>query len=261
MITRVLTIAGSDSGGGAGIQADLKTIGVLGAHGMSAITAVTAQNTLGVLGIHALEPAFVRLQIEAVLDDIGVDAVKTGMLATAAIIDAVARVLEDRRPAPLVVDPVLAAESGAGLLEGSAAASLMRRLVPLATLVTPNAAEAAQLLGMTVATVDDQRRAARRFVEAGAAAALIKGGHLEGPDAVDVLCVGTALHELSAPRLDRTNTHGTGCILASAIAVHLGRGEPLLNAVEKAKQFVSRAIAGGLAIGGGAGPANPFANA
>jgi hydroxymethylpyrimidine/phosphomethylpyrimidine kinase len=259
MVTRVLTIAGSDSGGGAGIQADLKTIGVLGAHGMSAITAVTAQNTLGVLGIVALEPSFVRLQIEVVLDDIGADAVKTGMLANAAIIEAVAQVLDERRVSPLVVDPVMAAESGAGLLEGSAEAALLRQMVPLATIITPNAAEAARLLGMKVASVGDQRVAARRFVDGGAQAALIKGGHLVGPYAIDVLCVGGELHELSAPRIDAANTHGTGCILASAIAVHLGRGEPILGAVEKAKLFVTRAIAGGLAIGRGPGPANPFA--
>ncbi len=259
MVTRVLTIAGSDSGGGAGIQADLKTIGVLGAHGMSAITAVTAQNTVGVLAIHALEPSFVRQQIDAVVDDIGVDAVKTGMLANAAIVEMVAQVVAARGLSPLVVDPVLAAESGAGLIEGSAAEVLMRRLFPLATVVTPNAAEAAHLLAMTVASVEDQRRAARRLIEAGAQAALVKGGHLDGANAVDVLCIGGELHELSSPRIAASNTHGTGCILATAIAVHLGRGESLLTAVEKAKAFVSRAIAGGLSIGRGAGPANPFA--
>ena len=227
---------------------------------MSAITAVTAQNTLGVLGIRTLEPSFVRLQIEAVLDDIGVDAIKTGMLANAEIIESVADVLAQRAVGvPLVVDPVLAAESGAALIEGSAEDVLLRRMLPLATVVTPNAAEAAHLLGMSVVSLEDQRRAARHMVEAGAAAALIKGGHLAGPNAVDVLCDGDELHELSAPRLAANNTHGTGCILAAAIAVHLGRGDTPLAAVEKAKSFVARAIAGGLPIGRGVGPANPFA--
>lgn len=258
--TRVLTIAGSDSSGGAGIQADIKTIGVLGAHGMSAITAVTAQNTVGVTGICALEASFVQLQIEAVLDDIGADAIKTGMLANAAIVEAVADVLARRAAGvPLVVDPVLAAESGARLIEGSAERIFMDRLLPLATVVTPNALEAGRLLGMTVVDVADQRTAARRLVDAGAAAALVKGGHLEGANAVDVLCAEGEVREFSSPRLAAPNTHGTGCILATAIAVELGRGETVAAAVGAAKRFVGRAIAGGLAIGRGAGPANPFA--
>ena len=259
MVTRVLTIAGSDSGGGAGIQADLKTIGVLGGHGMSAITAVTAQNTLGVAGIHALPPAFVRLQIETVLDDIGADAAKTGMLANAAIVEEVAAVVAERRLAPLVVDPVLAAESGAGLIEGSAADVLMKKLLPLAAVVTPNAVEAGRLLGMTVENLEDQRAAARRLGDVGARAVLVKGGHLPGDDAVDVLWAAGELREFAAPRLAAVNTHGTGCILASAIAYYLGSGAELAVAVERAKAFVTRAIAGGLAIGKGAGPANPFA--
>lgn len=259
MATRVLTIAGSDSGGGAGIQADLKTIGVLGGHGMSAITAVTAQNTLGVAGIHALPAAFVRLQIETVLDDIGADAVKTGMLANADIVEEVAAVVAERKLAMLVIDPVLAAESGAGLIEGSAADVLVKRLMPLATVVTPNAIEAGRLLGMRVESVADQRTAARRLADAGARAALVKGGHLPGVNAVDVLFADGELHELSGPRIDSRNTHGTGCILAAAIAFHLGSGADIANAVRKSKEFVTRAIAGGLSIGAGAGPANPFA--
>lgn len=259
MTLRVLTIAGSDSGGGAGIQADLKTICVLGGHAMSAITAVTAQNTRGVTGIHALPCEFVRLQIETVLDDIGADAVKTGMLANAAIIEEVAAVVAERKLAPLVVDPVLAAESGAGLIEGSAADVLMKRLMPLATVVTPNAVEAGRLLGMKVENLADQRRAALRFAELGVRAVLVKGGHLPGGDAIDVLFEAGDLREFASPRLAAANTHGTGCILASAIAYYLGSGAELAVAVERAKAFVSRAIAGGLAIGGGVGPANPFA--
>lgn len=258
MVTRVLSIAGSDSGGGAGIQADLKTVAALGGHGMSAITAVTAQNTLGVAGIHPIPPAFVRLQIEAVADDIGIDAVKTGMLANAAIIDVVAEVIAERGLAPVVVDPVLAAESGAGLVERSAETVLLDRLLPLATIVTPNAVEAARLTGIPVTNVAGQREAAVRLAERGAVAVLVKGGHLEQESATDVLLVGGELHELRGPWIDARNTHGTGCILASAIAFHLGAGADLRVAVDEAKRFVANAIASGLEIGRGAGPANPF---
>jgi hydroxymethylpyrimidine kinase/phosphomethylpyrimidine kinase len=219
-------------------------------YGTSAITALTAQNTLGVSAVHVVPAEFVTAQIEAVVSDIGCDAVKTGMLATSSIVG---------RLAPLVVDPVLAAESGAGLIEGSAADVLMKKLVPLATVVTPNAVEAGRLLGMTVENLEDQRAAARRLGDAGARAVLVKGGHLPGDDAVDVLWAAGELRELAAPRLAANNTHGTGCILASAIAFHLGGGAELAVAVERAKAFVTRAIAGGLAIGKGAGPANPFA--
>ncbi len=225
---------------------------------MSAITAVTAQNTLGVRGIHSLPAAFVRLQIESVIDDMGVDAVKVGMLANAEIIAEVADVVAQRRLAPLVVDPVLTAESGAGLLETDADRALMDELIPLATLVTPNAVEAGRLVGMSVENVADQREAAKRLAETGAAAVLVKGGHLEGDQATDVLYVDGETHEISGPWIVATNTHGTGCMLSSAIAFHLGNGEVVRTAVEKAKRFVAGAIAGGIAIGAGAGPANPF---
>jgi hydroxymethylpyrimidine/phosphomethylpyrimidine kinase len=258
MVARVLSIAGSDSGGGAGIQADLKTVAALGGHGMSAVTAVTAQNTLGVAGIHPIPPAFVRLQIEAVADDIGVDAVKTGMLANSEVVAAVAEVIAERGLAPLVVDPVLAAESGAGLMERSAEAVLLDRLLPLATIVTPNAVEAARLTGIAVTNVAGQREAAAKLAERGAAAVLVKGGHLDQESATDVLLVGGELYELHGPWIDARNTHGTGCILASAIAFHLGAGADLRVAVDEAKRFVAGAIAAGLDIGRGAGPANPF---
>ncbi|MBX3024848.1 bifunctional hydroxymethylpyrimidine kinase/phosphomethylpyrimidine kinase [bacterium] len=259
MIPRLLTIAGSDSGGGAGIQADLKTFTVFRAYGMSAITALTAQNTRGVHGIFPVSPAFVRAQIDAVVADIGVDAAKTGMLATRAIIEAVAEAVRVHRIAPLVVDPVMVAQSGARLLEDDARAALLAALVPLATVVTPNAPEAEALLDMRVATVAEQRAAARRLVELGAAAALVKGGHLAGPEAVDVLDDGHTVVELRAPRLDTPHTHGTGCMTAAALAACLGRGLPLPDAAREAKRFVGRAIAHGLAIGGGHGPANPLA--
>ncbi len=258
MVTRVLSIAGSDSGGGAGIQADLKTIGVLGGHGMSAITAVTAQNTVGVAGIHALPAEFVRLQIETVADDIGIDAVKTGMLANADLISEVADVIERRGLAPLVVDPVLAAESGAGLIERAAETTLLEKLIPLATVVTPNAVEAGRLVGMVVETVADQREAAHRLAGSGARAVLVKGGHLAGDQATDVLYHDGETHELSGPWVAADNTHGTGCILSAAIAFYLGSGDAVLSSVEKGKRFVTAAIRSGLAIGKGAGPANPF---
>ncbi len=259
MIPRVLTIAGSDSGGGAGIQADLKTIGVLGGYGMTAITALTAQNTLGVSGVLTIEASFVRKQIDAVVADIGVDAVKTGMLANREIILEVVRFAAEHGELPFVVDPVLVAESGAGLLEPEAESILLEELVPLATIVTPNSQEAARLLEMSVDDRATQREAARRLVDRGARAALVKGGHLPGADAVDVLCYEGEIEEISGPRIAAANTHGTGCIMASAIAVHLASGSDLLASVIAAKKFVSRAIAGGLALGAGAGPANPFA--
>jgi len=258
MILRLLTIAGSDSSGGAGIQADLKTFTVFGVYGMTAITALTAQNTLGVSGIFPVAPAFVRAQIDAVAGDVGIDAAKTGMLATRAIIEAVADAVRAHRIAPLVVDPVMVAQSGARLLEDDARAALLAELLPLAAVVTPNVPEAEALLGMRVASLDDMRRAARRLVEAGAAAALVKGGHLEGAEAVDVLYDGTDLHELRAPRLATPHTHGTGCMTAAALAVGLAQGLPLLGAAEQAKRFISAAIAAGLALGGGHGPANPL---
>lgn len=259
MIPRALTIAGSDSSGGAGIQADLKTFTVFDVYGMSALTALTAQNTTGVSAIHAVPAPFVRRQIDAVVTDIGVDAVKTGMLANRAIIEVVAAALRDHRVARVVVDPVLIAQSGAALLEDDARSSLLREMIPLAALVTPNVPEAAALLDMTVDDLPAMHTAARRFVELGARAALIKGGHLSGAEAIDVLYDGHAMRELHAPRLPIRHTHGTGCMLSAAITAGLARGRSLNDAVDEAKKFISVAVANGLAIGKGDGPANALA--
>ncbi len=259
MIARALSIAGSDSSGGAGVQADLKTFTVFGVYGMTALTALTAQNTIGVTAIHAVPPGFVRQQIDAVMTDIGVDAVKTGMLANRAIIETVAAALRESRVARLVVDPVLIAQSGAPLLEDDARDTLLRELIPLASLVTPNIPEAAVLLGMTIDCDDDVRTAARRFVEHGARAAVVKGGHASGADAVDVLYDGRAFHELRAPRVTTRHTHGTGCMLSAAITAGLALGRDLLAAAEEAKRFITVAVTNGLDIGKGDGPANPLA--
>jgi hydroxymethylpyrimidine/phosphomethylpyrimidine kinase len=259
MLARALTIAGSDSGGGAGIQADLKTFTVFGVYGMSAVTALTAQNTRGVAGIHAVPAAFVRAQIDAVLSDIGVDAAKTGMLVSAETISAVAQAVRAHAITPLVVDPVMLAQSGAALLEPTACATLQRELLPLATLVTPNVPEAEALTGMTIRSVAEMRQAARALIDLGAAACLVKGGHLRGDEAVDVFDDGRDAVELRVARLPTPHTHGTGCQLSAAITAELARGTPLLAAVQRAKRFITVAIRNGLAIGKGAGPANPLA--
>lgn len=259
MIPRALTIAGSDPSGGAGIQADLKTFTVFEVFGMTAVTALTVQNTGGVTGIEAVSPSLVRAQIDAVVSDIGVDATKTGMLANAAIVTAVVGAVRRHHLAPLVVDPVMVAQSGAALLDAAAREVLVRELLPLATLVTPNVPEAETLTGMTIRSVADMRRAARMLIETGAQASLIKGGHLAGAESIDVFDDGDRQRELAAVRLDTAHTHGTGCQLSAAITAQLARGVPLLAAVECAKTFITLAIQGGLAIGQGAGPANPLA--
>lgn len=259
VLPRVLTIAGSDSSGGAGIQADLKTFTVFRTYGMSAITALTAQNTRGVSGIVPVAPAFVREQIDAVATDVGVDAAKTGMLATRDIIDAVADAVRAHRLDPLVVDPVMVAQSGARLLADDARDALLRTLLPLAALVTPNLPEAEALLGVHIADLAAMRDAARRLVELGARAALVKGGHLDGAEAIDVLHDGRDLHELRAPRVATPHTHGTGCMTAAALTACLARGLPLLDAAHTAKRFITAAITHGLALGHGHGPANPLA--
>ena len=256
---RVLTIAGSDSSGGAGIQADLKTFTVFRTYGMSAITALTAQNTRGVSGILPVDPAFVRAQIDALASDIGIDAAKTGMLATSAIIAAVAAAVRAHRIAPLVVDPVMVAQSGARLLADDARDALIRELLPLAAVVTPHVPEAEALLDCRIADLAAMRAAARRLVDLGARAALVKGGHMTGTEAVDVLYDGAIFHELRAARIDTPHTHGTGCMTAAALTACLARGLPLLEAARVAKRFITVAIAHGLALGGGAGPANPLA--
>jgi hydroxymethylpyrimidine/phosphomethylpyrimidine kinase len=252
---RVLTIAGSDSGGGAGIQADLKTFSALGAFGMTAITAVTVQNTLGVASFEPLSPETVRDQISAVAADIGVDAAKTGMLASASIVEAVADALQSSKVPNLVVDPVFVSKHGSALLASDAVDALRARIVPLASLVTPNLPEAAGLAGVAVESRDDMRKAADAIVDAGAAAVLVKGGHLDDAEAADLLVTAAGVEEwVIAPRIDTRHTHGTGCTLSSAIAAHLARGDDLSSAVRAGKAFVTEAIRGALPIGRGIGP-------
>jgi hydroxymethylpyrimidine/phosphomethylpyrimidine kinase len=253
---RALTIAGSDSGGGAGIQADLKTFSALGVYGMTAITAVTVQNTMGVSSFEALSPTTVRDQIVAVVDDIGVDAAKTGMLASAAIVDAVADAIEASAVPNLVVDPVFVSKHGHTLLAEDAVDVLRTRILPRATLVTPNLPEAAGLTELTVASRDDMRKAAEAILGFGAGAALIKGGHLLGEgDASDLLVAADGTERwLTVPRIDTPHTHGTGCTLSAAIAARLARGDDLASAVERGKAFVTAAIRAALPIGAGIGP-------
>ncbi|MBI3910558.1 MAG: bifunctional hydroxymethylpyrimidine kinase/phosphomethylpyrimidine kinase [Armatimonadetes bacterium] len=257
MIPRAMTIAGSDSGGGAGIQADLKTFAVLGVFGTSAITALTAQNTTGVFGVVEMEPEFVTRQIEAVISDIGADAVKTGMLANAGIIEAVTDCAQRYALRPLVLDPVMIATSGVPLLHPEAIDVLKRRLLPLATVVTPNLHEAAVLTGREVATLEQMRDAARAIRDLGPGCVLIKGGHLEG-EAVDLFYDGREFQVFGAERYETPHTHGTGCVLSAAITAHLAHGSAVREAVAKAKELVSAAIRGGLPLGRGRGPANPL---
>ncbi len=254
---RVLTIAGSDSGGGAGIQADLKAITTLGGYGMSVLTALTAQNTIGVQGIHEVPVAFVEKQIDSVLSDIGADAVKTGMLANREIIEAVARKIRQYRVRNVVVDPVMVAKSGDLLLRKDAREALIRRLLPLATVVTPNLMEASVLTGFKIRSLGEMKRAAHRIQAMGAKHVVVKGGHLKGI-ATDLLFDGRSDLELKTPRVETTNTHGTGCTYASAIATFLAMGEPVPEAVKRAKSFITLAIQAGLSLGKGVGPTNPF---
>ncbi|MGW4199913.1 bifunctional hydroxymethylpyrimidine kinase/phosphomethylpyrimidine kinase [Streptomyces sp. NPDC004726] len=248
----VLTVAGSDSGGGAGIQADLKTMLALGVHGMSVIAAVTAQNSRGVQGYWELPPEAVRAQYRSVVDDIGVHAVKTGMLASAELVETVADLLAATE-APVVVDPVGVSKHGDSLLATAAVESVRTRLLPLATVATPNLDEVAQLTGVEAQDETGMRRAADAVLDCGPRWALIKGGHLEG-DAVDLLTDGTDEHWLRAPRHDNRHTHGTGCTLASAIAAGLAKGLGVPEAVQEAKEYVTGAIAAGFALGEGIGP-------
>ena len=253
-----LTIAGSDSGGGAGIQADLKTFHAFGVFGTSAVTAVTAQNTLGVALVHPVPVAVVRSQIDAVASDLRPAAVKSGMLATAELVSCVADRVREHRLAPYVLDPVMIASSGDRLLEEEAERWIRERLLPLATLVTPNLHEARILTGREVGGVPGMRQAARELVELGAGAALVKGGHLDSREAVDLLWDGTHERLWKRPRLPSRNTHGTGCTLSAAIAAGLARGLLLEEAVDRAVDFVARAIAKAPGLGGGHGPLNHF---
>ncbi|MFI0736585.1 bifunctional hydroxymethylpyrimidine kinase/phosphomethylpyrimidine kinase [Streptomyces sp. NPDC021100] len=249
---RVLTVAGSDSGGGAGIQADLKTMLALGTHGMSVLTAVTAQNSRGVQGAWPLPAEAVRAQFHSVVDDIGVQAVKTGMLASAELVETVAELLAGVGT-PVVVDPVGVSKHGDPLLAASALDALRMKLLPLATVATPNLDETAWLTGVRVTGEGDLRRAADAVLAFGPRWVLIKGGHLPG-DAVDLLTDGTSEHLLRAPRHDNRHTHGTGCTLASAIACGLAKGLPVPDAVSAAKEYVTGAIAAGFPLGEGIGP-------
>jgi len=254
---RVLIVAGSDSGGGAGIQADVKTTLAFGAYGMTAVTALTAQNTEGVFGIQAISPAFVRQQMELCISDIGIDAVKTGMLPNEAVIGAVADVLQRHaRGVPLVVDPVMVAKGGTELLPQSAMAELKRSLLPLAAVLTPNLPEAEALTGLRLRGIEDMRAAAELLLTLGPSAILLKGGHLPGNTVTDVLVTLNQCDVFETPRLNSTSTHGTGCTLASAIAAGLARGVPMKEAVRRAREFVYQAIRTAPGLGKGHGPLN-----
>lgn len=256
-VPKVLTVAGSDSGGGAGIQADLKTFSAFRVFGMSVLTAVTAQNSVGVTGVHDLPPEFVARQLDAVLDDFGADAVKLGMLSTAGIIATVAEGLRRRRQARIVLDPVMIAKSGDPLLQPDARAALVQALLPLAEVVTPNLHEASVLAGLPVATEVDMEEAARRIHARGPRHVLIKGGHLKD-SATDVLWDGHAFTRFRAERLDSNNTHGTGCTYSAAIAAGLAHGRPLVDAIREAKAYVTAAIREGFAAGHGVGALRHF---
>lgn len=255
---RALTIAGSDSGGGAGIQADLKTFAALGVYGTSAVTAVTAQNTRGVTGVHILPAEFVTAQIEAVVGDIGCDAVKTGMLASATIVEAVAAAVEALELPNLVVDPVMVAKGGDRLLQEDAVHALRTALLRLARVVTPNVPEAEVLAGMTIASLEDMREAGRRILRLGPGAVIVKGGHLAGAQAVDVLVEAHGVTELAGPRLAVRATHGTGCTFAAAVAAGLAHGQSLDAAARAGKEYVTGAMRHGIDVGHGHQPLGHF---
>lgn len=251
---RVLIIAGSDSGGGAGVQADIKAVTMMGGHAATAITAITIQNTLGVHGVHPLPLDVITAQARAVLDDIGTDAVKTGMLGSVQVVETVAALL-DTTPAPAVVDPVMIAKGGHPLLEDRAVAAVRELMIPRAALLTPNAPEAEALTGLPVADLDGQRRAGEALLKLGARAVLMKGGHVAGGDTVtDLLLTPYGETLLEGPRIETTSTHGTGCTLASACAAGLGWGKPAQVAAAEAWAYVAEAIRRAPGLGGGHGP-------
>jgi hydroxymethylpyrimidine/phosphomethylpyrimidine kinase len=256
-VRKALTIAGSDSGAGAGIQADLKTFAAFGVYGTSAITAITAQNTVRVTRVLALDPALVGAQIDAIIDDIGTHALKTGMLANAAIIDLVAQKIRQHRLNNLVVDPVMVATSGDLLIKKNAVTALRSKLIPLATVVTPNLPEAEELTGRPLRGWKDIEEAARRIVDLGARSVVIKGGHRQGP-AVDLFFDGKKIQALNAPRIRTKNIHGTGCTFSAAIAAELAKGESLDGAVRSAKKYITAAIRAGFKVGGGHSPVHHF---
>ncbi len=253
---RVLIVAGSDSGGGAGIQADIKTVTMFGAYAATAVSAITVQNTQGVSDVLPLEPDIIVRQMQVVLDDIGADVVKTGMLHSTEVIEAVAEELDARSGLKLVVDPVMVATSGDPLLRDDAMIALRNLLVPAATILTPNMPEAARLTGRSVETLDDQKRAADALMGLGPSAVLVKGGHGEGTDVHDVLVTEDSIEVMSSPRIDTLHTHGTGCTLASAIAALLSQGAPMRDAVSIARDYVHEAIATAPGLGKGHGPLN-----
>jgi hydroxymethylpyrimidine/phosphomethylpyrimidine kinase len=254
---RVLVIAGSDSGGGAGIQADIKTITALGAYAATAITALTAQNTLGVHGIMTVPPAFIRQQIEVVLSDIGADVIKIGMLGDVATIGTVCDALEDFAPdVPVVLDPVMVAKGGHALLAVQAVDSLRQRLLPLSAVITPNLPEAEALTGLTIRTEAEMRVATAALLALGVPAVLLKGGHLEGDTVVDLLATEAGTETFTAPRIDTRHTHGTGCTTASALAAGLAQGLTMRDSVIRARAYVRAAIAAAPGLGHGHGPLN-----
>ena len=261
MIRNVLSIAGSDPSGGAGIQADLKTFSARGTYGMAVLTALTAQNTTGVSAVHPVPPDFVAEQIRMVFADVRVDAVKIGMIANAGIAEAVADALESHRGIPIVLDPVMIAKGGAALLDMAAIGSLTGRLLPIATLLTPNLPEAAALLGLDeAATREEMQEQARKLLALGPGMVLVKGGHLGGADSPDVLANGNHLTWFEAPRVPTKNTHGTGCTLSSALAAELAKGKSTEAAVSIAKQYLADAVAASdmLSVGSGHGPVQHF---
>ena len=255
-VPRALTIAGSDSGGGAGIQADLKTFAALGVYGMSAVTAITAQNTISVTAVQPIDPEIVREQIRAVVSDIGVDAVKTGMLYTRDIIEAVAEELSQLK-VPIVVDPVMVAKSGAKLLREDAEEALIKRILPLATVVTPNLPEAENLAKMSIECLEDAEEAAKKIATLGPRAVVVKGGHLEQDECVDTLYYDGVVRRYTGRRVSG-GTHGTGCTFASAIAALLAKGYDIYEAVERAKRFVEEAITYSKRVGSGVAPVSPL---
>lgn len=256
-IYKALTIAGSDSGAGAGIQADLKTFAAFGVYGTSVITAITAQNTVGVTKILELPADLVAAQLDAVVEDIGAQALKTGMLANLAIIEIVAEKIREHRLHNLVVDPVMVAKGGDLLLRPEAIEALRSRLIPLAVIVTPNLPEAEQLTGIRCTCLREIKESARRIIAMGARSVVIKGGHRKGP-ATDIFYDGKKFRELTAPRLRTPNTHGTGCTFSAAIAAGLAKGEKLENAVVHAKRYITQAIRKGFPIGSGHSPVHHF---
>lgn len=259
IIPRALTIAGSDSGGGAGIQADLKTFTALNVYGMSVITSITAQNTQSVIGISDTSPDFVELQIDAVIGDIGVDAVKTGMLSNERIVLSVAKKIKQYGIEKLVVDPVMRAKGGDSLLKKEAEVALKDELLPLAYIVTPNIPEADLLSGIRVRSIEDMKQAAKKIAALGPKNVLVKGGHLDSnQEAIDVLFDGNEFHKYRAPRINTKNTHGTGCTYSAAICAGIAKGFHILDAVEDAKEYVTQAIRNSFNLGKGHGPLNHF---